>query len=67
MVARLVWVEKVDGSNPFYLIGIVDIGLKVVQHRGSIPLGSISLTEGFCNSLEMASQVLVAAGHRLES
>ena len=47
MVARLVWVEKVDGSNPFYLIGIVDIGSKVVQHRGSIPLGSISLIQIF--------------------
>ena len=45
MVARLVWVEKVASSNLVYLIGIVDLGSKVVQHRGSIPLGSISLTQ----------------------
>ena len=42
--------------------GIVDIGLKCVKHRGSTPLGSISLTKRFCNSLGMASKVLVAAG-----
>jgi len=55
------------GFKSLITFGIVDIGKKCEQHRGSIPLGSISLTEGFCNSLEMASQVLVAAGQSPES
>jgi hypothetical protein len=44
--------------------GIVDIGLKCEQDTGSIPLGSISLTEiDSASLLEMASKVLFAGGN----